>query len=421
MKETGCLDYQLTRRRMMQATGASLLGMPVARLLAAHNTSAAAKAKHVILFWNGGGMSHVDTWDPKPGRPVQGEFSAINTSAAGVQISSIFPNLAKQMHHCALVRSIAGTNGAHGRATYELQTSYNMDPSLIHPGLGSMVVHEKERLGDLPSFITINGQAPRSGYLGQRCAAYYVGKPGEKDPYLAFPAGINQLRGNKRLDLLARMNTRTTRRSGNTNFKATESAIKEAVALMKSPTLKVFDLDKENPDTLARYGDTDFGRGALLARKLVEAGVRFLQVNRGGFDTHSNNFPAMENHGLEMDPALAALIEDLAASGKLDLTVVLVLSEFGRTPRINNNAGRDHHASCFSCLIAGGGIRGGRVVGASDKDAMEPAERPVKPSDLHATVCHALGIDHEKEIYTPQDRPMVLVREGAEPVKELFA
>ncbi|MEC8974032.1 MAG: DUF1501 domain-containing protein, partial [Verrucomicrobiota bacterium] len=237
MKETGCLDYQLTRRRMMQATGASLLGMPVARLLAAHNTSAAAKAKHVILFWNGGGMSHVDTWDPKPGRPVQGEFSAIKTSAAGVQISSIFPNLAKQMHHCALVRSIAGTNGAHGRATYELQTSYNMDPSLIHPGLGSMVVHEKERLGDLPSFITINGQAPRSGYLGQRCSAYYVGEPGEKDPYLAFPAGINQLRGSKRLDLLARMNTRTTRRSGNTNFKATETAIKEAVALMKSPTL----------------------------------------------------------------------------------------------------------------------------------------------------------------------------------------
>jgi uncharacterized protein (DUF1501 family) len=205
------------------------------------------------------------------------------------------------------------------------------------------------------------------------------------------------------------------------NFKATETAIKEAVALMKSPTLKVFDLDKENPDTLARYGDTDFGRGALLARKLVETGVRFVQVNRGGFDTHSNNFPAMENHGLEMDPALAALIEDLAASGKLDSTLVLVLSEFGRTPRINNNAGRDHHASCFSCLIAGGGVRGGQVVGASDKDAMEPAERPVKPSDLHATVCHALGIDHEKDVYTPQDRPMVLVREGAEPVKELFA
>ena len=151
----------MTRRRMLQATGASILGMPVARLLAASGQTAAAKAEHVILFWNGGGMSHVDTWDPKPGRPVQGESSAIDTSADGIQISSIFPNLAKQMHHCALVRSIAGTNGAHGRATYELQTSYNMDPSLIHPGLGSIVVHEKNRLGDLPAFITINGQAAK--------------------------------------------------------------------------------------------------------------------------------------------------------------------------------------------------------------------------------------------------------------------
>ncbi len=405
---------------MLQATGATILGMPVARLLAAHNKAAATKAEHVILFWNGGGMSHIDTWDPKPGRPVQGEFSAINTSADGIQISSIFPNLARQMHHCALVRSVVGSNGAHARATYELQTSYNVDPTLIHPGLGSIVVHEKDRIGDLPSFITINGQAPKPGYFGQSCAAYYVGEPGDTDPYLAFPAGIHEARGNERLDLLARMNARAIKQSGNAAFKATETAMKEAVALMKSPALKVFDLDKENPNTLARYGDTDFGRGALLARKLVETGVRFVQINRGGFDTHSNNFPAMENHGLEMDPALGALIEDLAVNGKLSSTLVLMLSEFGRTPRINNNAGRDHPASCFCGLIAGGGITGGRVIGASDKDAMEPISRQVKPSDLHATVCHALGIDHEKEVYTSQDRPSMLIREGAEPIRELF-
>ena len=420
MKDLGCFDYQITRRRMLQTSGASILGMPVARLIAASGRGFAPKAEHVILFWNGGGMSHVDTWDPKPGRPVQGEFTAIDTSAEGVQISSIFPNLAKQMHNCSLIRSIAGTNGAHGRATYELQTSYNMDPSLIHPGLGSIVVHEKNRLGDLPGFITINGQAAKSGYFGQSCAAYFIGEPGEKDPYLSFPAGISNARGNKRLDLLAKMNTRATKKTGALDFKATDTAVKEAVSLMKSPALKVFDLKNEKPDTLARYGDSDFGRGALLARKLVETGVRFVQVNRGGFDTHSNNFPAMENHGLEMDPALASLVEDLRATGKLDSTLVLVLSEFGRTPRINNNAGRDHHARCFSCLVAGGGIKGGIVVGASDKDAMEPADRPVKPSDIHATVCHALGIDHEKEVYTRQDRPMVLVRDGAEPVRELF-
>ena len=420
MKDSGCFDYQITRRRMLQVSSASILGMPVARLIAASGREVAAKAEHVILFWNGGGMSHVDTWDPKPGRPVQGEFSAIDTSANGIQISSIFPSLAKQMHNCALIRSIAGTNGAHGRATYELQTSYNMDPSVIHPGLGSVVVHEKNRLGDLPAFISINGQAAKSGYFGQSCAAYFIGEPGEKDPYLSFPAGITNVRGNKRLDLLAKMNARSTKKTGALDYKATDTAVKEAVSLMKSPALKVFDLKNEKPETLARYGDSDFGRGALLARNLVETGVRFVQVNRGGFDTHSNNFPAMENHGLEMDPALASLIEDLDASGKLSSTLVLVLSEFGRTPRINSNAGRDHHARCFSCLVAGGGVKGGQVIGASDKDAMEPVERPVKPSDIHATVCHALGIDYEKEVYTPQDRPMVLVRDGAEPVHELF-
>ena len=416
----GCLDYQMTRRRMLGLSSATMLGMPIAQMLARAGETQKAKAEHVILFWCGGGMSHIDTWDPKPGRLVAGEFSPINTSADGVQISSIFPQLAKQMHHAALIRSIAGTNGAHGRASYQLQTSYNQSASLIHPGIGSIVAHEKDRLGDLPSFITISGNARRAGYLGQRCEAYFVGRPGEKDPYLAFPAGITQLRGNKRLDILARMNLRNARGLDADKAKAVDTATREAVNLMRSPALKAFELKGENPKTVARYGDTPFGRGALLARRLVETGVRFVQVNRGGFDTHNNNFPAMQNHGDVMDPALASLISDLAASGKLAKTLVLVLSEFGRTPRINTNAGRDHHARCFSCFIAGGGIRGGQVIGKSDKDAMLPAERPVNPHDLHASLCHALGIDAAKEVKTPLGRPMRLINEGAKPVMELF-
>ncbi len=416
----GCLDYQMTRRRMLGLSSATMLGMPIAQMLARAGETQKAKAEHVILFWCGGGMSHIDTWDPKPGRPVAGEFSPINTSAEGVQISSIFPQLAKQMHHAALIRSIAGTNGAHGRASYQLQTSYNQSASLIHPGIGSIVAHEKDRLGDLPSFITISGNARRAGYLGQRCEAYFVGRPGEKDPYLAFPAGITQLRGNKRLDILARMNLRNARGLDADKAKAVDTATREAVNLMRSPALKAFELKGENPKTVARYGDTPFGRGALLARRLVETGVRFVQVNRGGFDTHNNNFPAMQNHGDVMDPALASLISDLAASGKLAKTLVLVLSEFGRTPRINTNAGRDHHARCFSCFIAGGGIRGGQVIGKSDEDAMLPAERPVNPHDLHASLCHALGIDAAKEVKTPLGRPMRLINEGAKPVMELF-
>ena len=416
----GCLDYQMTRRRMLGLSSATMLGMPIAQMLARAGETQKAKAEHVILFWCGGGMSHIDTWDPKPGRPVAGEFSPINTSADGVQISSIFPQLAKQMHHAALIRSIAGTNGAHGRASYQLQTSYNQSASLIHPGIGSIVAHEKDRLGDLPSFITISGNARRAGYLGQRCEAYFVGRPGEKDPYLAFPAGITQLRGNKRLDILARMNLRNARGLDADKAKAVDTATREAINLMRSPALKAFELKGENPKTVARYGDTPFGRGALLARRLVETGVRFVQVNRGGFDTHNNNFPAMQNHGDVMDPALASLISDLAASGKLAKTLVLVLSEFGRTPRINTNAGRDHHARCFSCFIAGGGIKGGQVIGKSDEDAMLPAERPVNPHDLHASLCHALGIDAAKEVKTPLGRPMRLINEGAKPVMELF-
>jgi hypothetical protein len=416
----GCLDYQMTRRRMLGLSSATMLGMPIAQMLARAGETQKAKAEHVILFWCGGGMSHIDTWDPKPGRPVAGEFSPINTSADGVQISSIFPQLAKQMHHAALIRSIAGTNGAHGRASYQLQTSYNQSANLIHPGIGSIVAHEKDRLGDLPSFITISGNARRAGYLGQRCEAYFVGRPGEKDPYLAFPAGITQLRGNKRLDILARMNLRNARGLDADKAKAVDTATREAVNLMRSPALKAFELKGENPKTVARYGDTPFGRGALLARRLVETGVRFVQVNRGGFDTHNNNFPAMQNHGDVMDPALASLISDLAASGKLAKTLVLVLSEFGRTPRINTNAGRDHHARCFSCFMAGGGIRGGQVIGKSDEDAMLPAERSVNPHDLHASLCHALGIDAAKEVKTPLGRPMRLINEGAKPVMELF-
>ena len=418
---TGCLDYQMTRRRMLGLSSATLRGMPIASMLAKAGETKKATCEHVILFWNGGGMSHIDTWDPKPGREVAGEFDPIDTSADGVQISGIFPKLAKQMHHAALIRSIAGTNGAHGRASYQLQTSYNQTPNLIHPGIGSIVVHEKERVGDLPSFITISGNARRAGYLGQRCEAYYVGRPGEKDPYLAFPAGISQTRGNKRLDILARINQRDNRKLDTNQIKAVNTATKEAVGLMRSPALKAFELDKEDPKTLARYGDNAFGRGALLARKLVETGVRFVQVNRGGFDTHSNNFPAMQNHGDVMDPALASLIEDLAASGKLATTMVIMLSEFGRTPRINDNAGRDHHARCFSCFMAGGGIKGGQVIGKSDEDAMRPAERPVNPHDLHATVCHAMGIDYEKKVETRLLRPMPLVSEGAKPVLELFS
>lgn len=415
-----CNDYKLSRRAMMGATSASILGFSIRDLLAYSGSDHEAKAEHVILFWNGGGMSHIDTWDPKPGRPTQGDFSPIATSAPGVQISEIFPKLSKQMHNAALIRSIAGTQGAHGRASYNLQTSYLPGPNLRHPGVGSVVVHELNNHSDLPPYITISGQAPRASYLGQKCEAYYVAAPGEKDPYLAFPAGITQVRGDRRLEQLAKFNQRFLDKKNDTRLTSTQTSIEDAVRLMRSPALEAFELDKVDSKTLERYGDTNFGRGALMAKRLVEKGVRFVQVNRGGFDTHSNNFPAMNNHGEVMDPALASLMEDLSESGMLEKTMVIMLSEFGRTPRINDNAGRDHWASVFSCFMAGGGIRGGQVIGSSDEDGAMPKDRPVEVADIHATLCHAMGIDHEKEVMTPLLRPMKLVDNGA-PVMELFS
>ena len=415
-----CNDYKLSRRAMMGATSASILGFSIRDLLAYSGSDHEAKAEHVILFWNGGGMSHIDTWDPKPGRPTQGDFSPIATSAPGVQISEIFPKLSKQMHNAALIRSIAGTQGAHGRASYNLQTSYLPGPNLRHPGVGSVVVHELNNHSDLPPYITISGQAPRASYLGQKCEAYYVAAPGEKDPYLAFPAGITQVRGDRRLEQLAKFNQRFLDKKNDTRLTSTQTSIEDAVRLMRSPALEAFELDKVDSKTLERYGDTNFGRGALMAKRLVEKGVRFVQVNRGGFDTHSNNFPAMNNHGEVMDPALASLVEDLSESGMLEKTMVIMLSEFGRTPRINDNAGRDHWASVFSCFMAGGGIRGGQVIGSSDEDGTMPKDRPVEVADIHATLCYAMGIDHEKEVMTPLLRPMKLVDNGA-PVMELFS
>jgi hypothetical protein len=414
-----CTDYQITRRRMLKLFSASILGMPISQLLA-RTLPGQASAEHVILFWNSGGMSHLDTWDPKPGRKTQGEFNPIKTSVDGMEISEIFPQLAKQMHHAALIRSIAGTNGDHGRAQYELQTGFNQSPNILHPGFGSLVVHEREPLGDLPALISISGQSARAGYLGQQCEAYYVGRPGEKDPYLAFPEGISHARGMQRLQILEKMNRRSSETLGASELKASETALKDAVALMESPALKAFDLEEEKTQTIERYGDTEFGRGALLARRLVEKGVRFVQVNRGGFDNHGNIFEAMRDHGNVMDPAIASLLSDLKANGMLSKTLVVVLSEFGRTPRINDGGGRDHWARCFSAMMAGGGIKGGTIVGASDEDGMEPAERPVQVPDLHASLCHALGISLSKELYTPQGRPMRLVRKEASPIRELF-
>ena len=362
---TARADYSLSRRTVLAASGAAaLLGGNIPNSIAAAGKGRSALAKHVILFWNAGGMSHLDTWDPKPGRPSAGELGTIHTSVPGIRISAIFPQLARQMHHCSLIRSLVGTQRDHVRATYELLTGYVPVANVAHPGIGSVVAHALPNRGDLPAYVSISGQAPRAGRWGQASEAYFVASPGDRDPRLAVPAELHSER------------------------------------FAGHPALKAFDFSKLPAKTTERYGDTPFGRGALLAKRLVEQGVRCVQVNRDGFDTHSHLFASMRDHGDVIDPALAALVQDLAETGLLEQTLVIMLSEFGRSPKINQDAGRDHWSNVFSCFLAGGGMPCGAVIGSSDADGAYPQDHPMAVGDLHTMIYRALGIDPKS---TPPD------------------
>lgn len=419
---TGCSGYAVTRRELMKAGAfgaATLMTMPVRDLIAFAGADRMASAEHVILLWMAGGMSHIDTFDPKPGRPTAGEFKPIDSTADAVAVSEILPQMARQMKDASIIRSMTNTEGDHGRATYSVLTSYKQTPQLIHPSLGSVIAHELSQKGDLPSFVSVGGRGLSSGYLGQRCEAYYVGKPGDPDPYTQLPEHITDVRASRRRDLLREMNRAFAEHSPVRSMADVELSYAAADAFMRSPALSAFDVSAEAPAVRAAYGDTQFGRGCLLARRLVEQGVRFVQVSMGGFDTHANNFPAMRQLGAIIDPAVASLISDLRSSGLLDRTLVLMLSEFGRTPRINERAGRDHYPRVFSSMIAGGGVRRGFVYGRSSEDGTEVADKPVTIADLHATVCTALGIDPARYVDTPISRPMKLV-DGGSSVDGLF-
>ena len=417
MNHSMLFSEPFTRRGLCRSAAgglATLLGMPVRGLVAREPGVAAraAQADAVILLWMGGGMSHIDTFDPKAGAKTGGEFTAIRTAVDGVTISEILPTVAAQLGHATLLRTLTGESADHGDATHHVLTSYPRVRELVHPSLGSIVADQVDRLGDLPAFVTIGGQAPSPGYLGQTAEAYFIGEPGQPDPTVTLPEGITLVRSSHRLELLDRLNKGFAVDAKNRLVDAVDGSYAAAVKLMRSPALTAFNLDDEPPAVREAYGDTRFGRGCLLARRLVDQGVRFVQVNLGGFDTHTGNFPAMRGLGAVIDPAIGTLLRDLAASGRLDRTLVLVLSEFGRTPDINGSAGRDHYPDVFSGLVAGGAIRRGFVLGATDPEGRKAEERPVRLADLHATVVAQLGIDPDRDVPSLLGRNMKLVNGG---------
>ena len=429
MNCSGCASYwRMTRRQLLGraigAGGAAFLGLLDPAILFARPRKGPRTADSVILLWMGGGMSHIDTFDPQPGSEVGGPFEAIATSADGIRISQHLPRLAKEFKNLSLIRSLTGREFDHDRATYVLHTGYPPLSSMKHSTLGSIVAKYKGSPRDecLPPYVSI-GIDWAAGYLGPEYAPYYIGAAQQANANLVTPSGIGQSRFNDRLKLLRELDKSFERKHpGDAAMAAYAQNYNAALLMMRPQTAKVFDLDDEPQPIREAYGtQSGFGQGCLLARRLVQSGVRFVEVALGGWDTHQDNFERVQQLSGEVDVAASTLIQDLRAKQLFDRTIVLLTSEFGRTPRINGNNGRDHWPRVWSAVIGGGGLSGARVIGRSDQ-GQEVADRPIRVGELHATLCEALGIDYSQSNHAPDKRPFRIVKdETAAPIKELFA
>lgn len=416
------------RRAFVERFARAVFGVslfPALGRLQAAEAEPGGKAKSVIFLYMRGGISHIDTFDPKPGKAEMAGVQAIKTSADGVQISEWFPRLAKQMHHVSLVRSVTSTQGIHDRGNYLAHTSYFMTPTITHPSLGAWAV---KLLGSanavLPGNILINGspQHPRSGYMPAHLAPLPIVDPGAGLQNAALPAAVGEPDFARRTALAQAMGGRFVQQTPHRDAAAYLKVQEDAAALMKSEDLRVFDISREDAKTQAAYGTHTFGKGCLLARRLVESGVRFVEVEDAhNWDTHNDQIKSMELMTPTTDQTMAALLEDLQHRGLLASTLVVMATEFGRTPQINSvTAGRGHHPGVFTWWLAGGGVKGGYVHGSSDEIGEHAAEQPVTMPDLNATIAQAMGIDLQKIEHSPSGRPFTVADKGR-PVAQLFA
>jgi hypothetical protein len=376
----------------------------------------------VLLFMNGG-PSQFETFDPKPGTQTGGPTGAIDTSASGVRVAEHWPNVAKQMRDIALVRSVTNKEGAHPRAVYQLHTGYIPTAAVKYPTFGSVAAKElSDPELDLPSFVAVSGRRgnPGAGFLGMQYAPFVVGDPNRLPQNVERPADVTAERFERRLGLLKQVDEDFARAGARQPVADHQAVYDGAARLVKSPRLTAFDLAQEKDATRDRYGRSPFGQACLLARRLVETGVTFVEVQSDGWDTHQNNFDRVKSLAGPVDQGFAALVADLKERGMLDRTLVVWMGEFGRTPRINPNNGRDHFPQASCVALAGTGVRGGTVVGATNGGGTAIADRPVTVPDLFCTFCEALKINPRKENAGPFDRPIKIV-DGGTPVKELFA
>ncbi len=403
---------------LVSAIVASQMNIPV---FGTQDTGGKKKIKNCILLWMAGGPSQLDTFDPKPGKDTGGPFKDIKTSVTGVHISEHLPLLASQAKHLAIIRSVTSREGDHARASYFVHTGYAPQPAVQHPGIGSIIVSRVAKDDfDLPNYVSIGGAATGSGFLGERYNPFIVQNPNQTPENLHPRGAFSEKRLDEKLLLLEDIEKEFAKSRGAAESQAHQEMYKKASRMIKSQLTKAFDVSLENDSVRKSYGRHNFGQGCLLARRLVEAGVRFVEVTLGGWDTHDDNFDKTKNLMGILDPAYSTLINDLNERGLLEETLVIWMGEFGRTPRINERNGRDHYPKAWTIVLAGGGVLGGQTVGVTDDKGIEVKDKPVVIKDLFATILNSFGIDHTQKNITPQGRPITLVDKDAKLVKGLF-
>jgi uncharacterized protein (DUF1501 family) len=422
-------DDALSRRRLLGQAARAAFGITLLDGLAGALGAAEAPAAggaggiNIIYLTMRGAMSHIDTFDPKPGRDEQGETKAIATKLPGVQFGEHLPQLAAMADRLAVIRSMTTETGAHEQGTYLMRTSYPQINSIRHPSFGSWAVHVLgKRSRDLPGYVLVgNGnEHPGCGFLDPAFTPVPLADPQRGLENIVRPPYLSAANFDRRLSLADRIDRDFKQRYAGRQIEAYDRMYADAVRLMGSGDLAAFDIGREDEKTRERYGMTKLGQGCLLARRLVESGVRCVEVEMGGWDMHRDLWEELPESVGQLDGAMAALLGDLEARGLLATTLVVLATEFGRSPKINENAGRDHHPAVFSCVLAGAGIKPGVVHGASDARGHSPDRDAVSVGDFNATIAKACGLPVGKEFFAPNGRPFKIGHDG-KPIAAVLA
>ena len=422
----------VSRRNFVRIGALAPLGLSLPQLMAADAGARPARAKSVILIYLGGGLSHHDSFDMKPEavEQIRGKYKSIATTVPGLEICELLPKTAQVMNQLTLVRSGTHENDHHETATNWVLSGRFGTPFGDHPAIGAIVAHETGFSGSVPPYVAVpknpsfTWELGKSVWLGGRCESFKAGNPNDANYRvrdLSAPAGITQQSLERRKSLLAAVDQLADRVKGSDQIATYDEFSRKAAEMVLSPQAQAaFAIEREEAKTRDDYGRSEFGQSVLLARRLVENGVRFVTVNYGGWDHHGEIFKGLDRKLPEFDQGYSSLILDLDQRGLLDDTLVLAMGEFGRTPKVNDKAGRDHWGRAGSMLWAGAGVARGQVLGATDKNGAFVTDRPVRPADVAWTVYESLGIDPAKELLTPEGRPVSILAEGAT-ITELFS